>query len=347
MKANRRVLSHLELMIFFENLGLLLSSGLTVEDSLKLMINESVTQKESAFLTELHNELSSAYVLSTAMDGLGIFPPYTVNMIRLAERSGNLDTVCTTLVDYYEQENRRVAQIKSAVTNPFILVCIITIVVAFLVNAVLPIFSGIYAQMGVDITANTLVQVALTIGSVAMWTVLTLLVLVILGFMFNMTKAGKRFFASVAEWAPVTRTINKTMSMARFTSTFSLLLTSGDDLPMALSMASTVCPSRGVRSRLEQCHIEVLAGGALADVLIGSGLFSPTHVGMIKSGVRSGSTPRVMGRLSAIYEQESTQVLAGFLSLIEPLLISLLSIIIGVILLCIMLPLIGILSSFG
>ncbi|MCL1851668.1 MAG: type II secretion system F family protein [Peptococcaceae bacterium] len=340
-------LSHQELMILFENLGLLISSGLTVEESLKVMVSDAASKKEGSFLARLHEELSSVFVLSTAMAEMNIFPPYAVNMIRLAERSGNLDMTCYTLADHYEQESRRAAQIKGAVANPFILVCIIAVVVAFLVNAVLPIFSGIYAQMGVDIEANAMVQAALTIGSVAMWLVLILLVLFVLGLLFNRTRAGKRFFAAMAENAPVTRTINRTLSMARFTSTFSLLLTSGDDLPMALSMASTVCPSRGVKARLEQCHQQVLAGGALAEVLIGSGLFNPTHVGMIKSGVRSGATPKVMGRLAEIYEQESSRVLAGFLALIEPLLISLLSVVIGVILLCIMLPLIGILSSFG
>ena len=343
----QHALAPLELMFFFETLGLLLSSGLTVEESLKLMVSDMARERDSLAMTKLLNTLSSVFVLSASMEQTGLFPPYAVNMVRLAERSGNLDRVCGSLADYYEQENRLNAQIKGAVANPFVLVCIIAVVVAFLVNAIMPIFSNIYAQMGVDIAGSPMVRVALVVGSTAMWTVLGILVISALGFLFSRSRPGRRFFAAVAERAPVTRRFNKSLSMARFASTFSLLLTSGDDLPMALSMASTVCPSQGVRGRLEQCHQQILAGDSLADALIYSGLFSPTHTGMIKSGVRSGSTPKVMQRLAEIYEDDSERILVEFMSLVEPLLIGLLSVVIGIVLLCIMLPLIGILSSFG
>jgi type IV pilus assembly protein PilC len=180
-----------------------------------------------------------------------------------------------------------------------------------------------------------------------MWTIFAVLILAIVSFLFSKTKAGKVFFTVAAERSFLTRKFYSSLSMARFTSTFSMLLKSGDDLPMALSMAGTVCPSRKIRERLDHCHKQILSGDSLADALIESGLFSPTHVGIIKSGVRSGATPKVMKKLSELYEEDSERVLSGSLSMIEPLLITLLSVIIGIILTCIMLPLIGILSSIG
>ena len=92
---------------------------------------------------------------------------------------------------------------------------------------------------------------------------------------------------------------------------------------------------------------KVQAGDPLAAVFTESGIFNPTHNGILSSGIRSGATPKVMERLSEIYEQNTSRMIESFLSLIEPLMIGVLSLIIGIILICIMLPLIGILSSIG
>jgi len=135
--------------------------------------------------------------------------------------------------------------------------------------------------------------------------------------------------------------------MARFTSALSLLLGAGDEIIPAMSMARGLCRSARIASKLEECQAKIAVGGAFSDALIESGLFSAAHVGMIKSGDRAGAMPKVMQRLSEIYGQDSARMLDRFFSLVEPALISALSIIIGIILLCIMLPLIGILSSIG
>ena len=112
-------------------------------------------------------------------------------------------------------------------------------------------------------------------------------------------------------------------------------------------MSQTVSRSRKIQIKLSECQAKLLDGEALSDTLIESGLFNAAHAGMIKSGDRAGATPKVMQRLSEIYAQDSARMLDRFFSLVEPVLISVISAVIGIILLCIMLPLIGILASIG
>ena len=347
-ESNKLVpLSSMELMLFFETMALLLASGITVEESLKIMRRDADQGKESDAISDLLKTLPYTFELSTAMEKVGRFPAYAVSMIRVSERSGNLEKGCASLAEFYKDESQQESQIRGAISNPFILVCIMAVVVAFLVKAILPVFSSIYGQIGVNMESNNMVKAALAIGSGAMWVIFAILVISILAFFYGKTRPGKRFFSNLAERSFFTRKFHMSRSMARFMSTFAMLLDSGDDLPMALSLAGTVCRNQSIQERIEQCHKQVLSGNSLADVLIDSGLFNPTHVGMIKSGVRSGATPKVMKKLSDLYEEDAERILTGFLTLIEPLLISLLSVIIGVVLLCIMLPLIGILSSVG
>ncbi|MCL1918342.1 MAG: type II secretion system F family protein [Peptococcaceae bacterium] len=347
-ESNKSIsLSPMELMLFFETMGLLLSSGITVEESLKIMKRDADKGKESGAIADLLKILPHTYELSVAMEKVERFPNYAVNMVRVSERSGNLEKGCASLAGFYKEEHQQGTQIRSAISNPFILVCIMAVVVAFLVNAILPIFSNIYRQIGANMESNNMVKAALAIGSGAMWVIFSVLILVILAFFYGKTKSGRNFFSNLAERSFFTRKFHMSRSMARFTSTFAMLLDSGDDLPIALALAGTVCRNQSIRERIDRCHKQVLSGNSLSDVLIESGLFNPTHVGMIKSGVRSGATPKVMKKLSDLYEEDAERILFGFVTLIEPLLISVLSVIIGVVLLCIMLPLIGILSSVG
>ena len=340
-------LSSISLMIFFETLSALLSSGITALDSLEIMLDDAEPEKDKHQLQDLLNALETKYELHAAMEDTAMFPAYAVNTIRLAERAGNLEEACASLAAYYEKENIQSAQIKNAVTTPFILICIIASVIAFLVNAILPVFSRIYVQMGIDIENNHMVRIALTIGSVVLWVVLGILAITVAGFIFSKTSTGKRFFANLVERAPFARRYGAALSMARFTSMFSMLLSSGDEVSLALLMAGSACRNSGIRAKLAQCYHQVRAGEPLGDVLVNSGLFSPMHAGMLKSGIRSGATPKVMLKLSDIYEQNAERMLARFLSLIEPMLISILSVIVGAILLCIMLPVIGMMASVG
>jgi type IV pilus assembly protein PilC len=346
-KQKQSVLSSMSLLLFFETLSTLLSSGVALEDCLKLMCQDAAQEKEKQTLHRLHTALMETYALHAAMQKTGLFPAYAVSMVQAGEHSGNLEKICASLADHYEQENQQKAQIKGAVLHPFILICIMAVVIAFLVNAILPVFSDVYAQMGIHIEANSMIRIALLVGDIAMWALFALLLLLILSFLFYSTKRGKQFFEKMAETSVFTRKYHAQLALARFTLMFAMLLESGKEVAPALQLAGEVSQNSRLRTKLKVCLQRLHEGDSLASVLTESGIFNPTHSGVLTSGIRSGAAPRVLRRLSQIYEQTSSRMLHSFLSLIEPLLIGVLSLIIGLILLCIMLPLIGILSSIG
>ena len=340
-------LSNLSLMMFFETLSPLLSSGITARDSVEIMLSDTELDVDRNNLEHLLSALETRYELHEAMKHTEMFPAYAVSTIMLAERSGNLESACDSLADYYEKENRQSAQLKHALTTPIVLICVITAVVAFLVFAILPIFNQIYAQMGINMQSNGIVQAAILVGSIVLYMMLGLLVLVVAGLTYSKTKQGKKFFANAFERSPFTRKFHASLSMARFTSMFSMLLASGDEVSLAMNLAGSVCSNREIQSKIERCHKSIVAGEPLALVLVDSGLVSKTHSGMLKSGVRSGSLSKVIRRLSEIYEQQTDRILSRFHSMIEPILIGILAVVIGVMLVCIMLPFVGMMTSLG
>ena len=170
-------LSSSELALFFETLGMLLSTGVTAGEGLRLMLSDAAEEWDKLPLKELQNKLAEVYELNIAMEKTGYFPAYAVCMIGVGARSGTLEETCSALADYYDKLSIQQAQIKSIMVSPFMLICIMAVVVAFLVNALMPISSGIYEQMGINIEADAMIRAALLIGNIAMWTIFAILLL--------------------------------------------------------------------------------------------------------------------------------------------------------------------------
>ena len=342
-----RLLNATALSLFFENLGILQSSGIPLQDCLKLMSQDTRHSAQKVLIEQLEHSLSQTFTLHEALHQVGCFPSYAVSLIKAAERSGNLEEACASLASFYEQEARNRAQVKSAILNPAILIGIMAVVIIFLVTAILPVFSDLYAQMGVDIRHSTAAGIALLVGQISMWLLVVLFTVVLVCYLLSLTRRGRYFFHHLLENSFITRAYYSVLSLSRFTSTFAMLIKSGEDLSIALSLATEVSQNQTLQLHLTECLDKMNNGEPLGDALAESQAFPPLHAGLLRAGDRAGSLPKVLTRLSTIYSEQAGQKLDAFLSVIEPLLIGFLSLLIGIILVCIMLPLLGLMSTIG
>lgn len=346
-KKHKVRLSDSVLSVFFENLSLLTKSGLPAHQCISLMQEDGQDHELSAVLDQLASDLNQHPYLWESMEKTGQFPDYAVRMIEIGESSGNLETVSASLSRYYHRENQLKAQIRSAVLNPFILICIMCIVIVFLMVKVLPIFENVYGQFGIVMSENTMVGAALVIGQVAMWVIIALLAVIIVGFILSMTVKGRRFFARFFARFPLTRKSSYLMDITRFTSALSLQLASGVDAQTAFRLSMNTTQNPDVQQKLALCMKDIENGESIEDSLFRHQVYKSSCASMLMSGRKAGSTEKVLERISEMYEEEGSQSMDNLLSVIEPVLIGFLSVIIGVILICIMFPLIGLMSSIG
>lgn len=348
MKEKKQsVLGPIALSVFFESLSGLLQAGLPIQQCLSLMAEDAPEHGLEGQLAALSDHLLASHYLHIAMEELGTFPGYAVSMVKIGEFSGKLESVCSELSSYYEAESQRNAQVRSTVTSPLILIGIMAVVIAFLVTSVLPIFGSVYAQMGMNINDNSLIRAALLIGNIAMWLLFAVLAVAIIAALFSLSRSGKRFFGKLFERSFATRKFSYQFGIARFTSSLCIMLQSGQDIVTSLELASEVCQNSILREKLAPCIEEVRAGQSLGNALYEHKIYSASHSSMLMSSIKSGSMEQALARLARIYEQDASQRLDRFLSIIEPALVGVLSVVIGIILLCIMLPLIGIMSSIS
>ena len=332
------------LSVFFESLSVLLDAGLPIHRCLELMAQDAQSEAEKTFLEHLNQTLEQKHYLYEVLEEEN-FPAYAASMVKIVEFSGTLQQVCETLSSHYAQEHQRRIQLKSTVLSPFILICVMAVVIAFLVMAILPVFANVYAQIGIDVAENGLINAALLIGQIAMWVILIAVILAIAAFLYSLSSAGKQFFHRLWENSFFTRKLSYRFAVAQFTSSLSMMLNSGMDITTAMELTLDVCQNRALEQKLKLAVQTIQEGNSLGNALYEANIYSPLHAGMLKSSVQSGTMPRTLEKLSSLYQEESAASLDAFLSVIEPVLTGIMSFITGIILVCIMLPLVGILST--
>ena len=135
-----------ELAGFFGQLAMLVRAGISSEEALRLLRDDTQSQPERELLDRLLAPAERGEPLSAAMREAGGFPSYAVNMIEIGEQSGRLDEVLGSLASYYEREDSLGSMLKSAVTYPLIMLGMMLLVILVLSVKVLPIFTQVFAS---------------------------------------------------------------------------------------------------------------------------------------------------------------------------------------------------------
>ena len=149
-----KVLSNSERILFCEQMGMILKSGISAAEGIMIM-KEDAGQEESP-LRELYEEiqrnLDETGIFYDALEETGAFPDYMIQMARIGEQTGNLDEVMEGLAAYYEREENMVQDIKSAVTYPLLMLGMMLVIFLVMIVKVLPVFAQVYEQLGGQMT---------------------------------------------------------------------------------------------------------------------------------------------------------------------------------------------------
>lgn len=339
-----------ELAAFCAQLSMILKSGITAADGLSVMAEDAVTGDGREILDAVSRHAAAGEPLAASLKAAGVFPAYMTDMVELGEASGRLEQVLDSLCSYYEREDALARSVRSAVTYPLIMVMMMLIVIAVLVLRVLPMFREVFDQLGGG--AGGVSAGMLRFGGVIGVVALVLVGLIALGFLvFAVLRASPRGRAALSRLRSrffLTRRISDKISSGRVASALALSFASGIEPDCALAMASRlISDDPGAQAKLAAAQTASANGGSFADALCSSGIFSGVYSRMAAVGFRAGSADKVMAKLAERYEEDVDVSLENLISVLEPTLVAALSVIVGMILLAVMLPLMGVMSSIG
>ncbi len=329
---------------------LLIHAGINIGDGLHLLAEDETDKNLKEMLTEMANKVEDGIPLSQAMDQAECFPDYIIHMAMTGEETGRTEGAFKSLADYYENQRQLSVRIRNAIAYPTVLFVLMLIIIGVLLVKVLPVFNQVYNQLGGSLTgvAAGLLSFGKALGAAlpAIAIIVAIIVAVIL-LIYFIPELRNQFLSAYGKMAG-DRGIHGKVGRARFASALSMGLRSGLSAEESIRMAMDFNDgNEKVRERYEKSLKMAEEGTSLSEALKESGVFSPVYCRMIALGVKSGSGDTVMEELSERMNDEASQAIEEAVGRIEPTIVIVTSILVGVILLSVMLPLMNIMSSIG
>ncbi len=338
-----------ELSVFCDQIALLLESGMTLRDGIGMLAEDeektNARVKVCSQMRETIEETGSLYI--ALKENEKDWPHYMIEMVDIGEETGRLEDIMRNLSAYYIREGKIRSAASSAITYPLVLGSMMVVIIAVLLWRVMPVFRRVLDSMGVDASSSG-VQL-MSVGTIAGWVVLGLIaaaVVAVLVILVQM-KTGKReqvlrFLRKV--FKPV-RNITQKLSASRIAGMLGMMLSSGFPVESALDMTANALEDEESIEKVKGIQDGMAKGETFADAITQTGLFGDFYNRILKIGTASGHETQVLAKIAEVYEEQTEDDLNRLISLIEPILVGLLSVVIGAVLLSMMLPMAGVMSS--
>jgi general secretion pathway protein F len=325
--------AHLHLAVFSQQLVALLDAGLSLVESLEALAERESNSGTHQILQRVLGRLYEGQTLATALAEQPLtFPALYVASVRASERTGALREALTRYIAYAEQADALRKTLVNACIYPAVLLGVGLLVTLFLLGYVVPRFSAIYEDVGTDLptASRVLLQWGQLMdahgGLMALGLTACLLAL---GYALSRPATRTRVGMWIAAIPAVGHQLH-VYQLARLYRTTGMLLRGGMPAVAALEMSAGLLRTAS-RQAYAAATQAVREGQSLAQAMESNGLTTAVATRMLRVGERSGNMGEMMERIAAFCDEELARWVAVVTRLIEPLLMTVIGLVIGVI----------------
>lgn len=346
---DKRQLSNAEIASFCSQMALLFQAGITPVKGLTILLSDVQSDSGKKVLNDILEVCRIGNPFHEGLSAAAVFPQYVLHTVKLGEESGNLDNCMLSLANYYEKEENIADSIKNAVTYPFIMIIMMLAVIFVLVSRVMPIFNQVFIELGSEMTgfAASLLSLGNNLNRYSLLLLILICVLLAFYFLATRTSTGKKLSGKLFNIFPPTRSFYSSVASERFARGMALALTSGMDTYESLDLISNLVGNKIMQEKITVCKQQLIEGANFSEALCSSNIFNNLYSQMVEVGFKSGNIDVVLSKIADSYEKNTDRKIQSIISVLEPTLVIILSIIVGLILLSVILPLMGIMASIG
>ena len=345
----KKKLNNEELITFCSQMALILKSGISALEGIYIMEEGDVSGDGKEILKELREEIEMCGMLYPAMEKSGVFPEYALHMTEIGEQTGRLDETMEALAAYYQREEETLEAVKSAVTYPAAMLGMMLVIIVVLFVKVMPVFEQVYLQLGQEMTG-----VARNILNIGNWmrqsaivlSVIAAIALILVICAVFSEKFRDKLFGKISKIGFMKKTAWK-RARTRFASGMAMALKSGLDMDESLMLAGKLVDYEPLRKQIAVCQEEMKKGESFPKAVKKAHIFEGMQERLMVIGYETGATDEVMEQAADLYQKELQDQIQKMIGILEPTLVGVLCVIVGVILLSVMLPLAGIMAGIG
>ncbi len=325
---------------FYDEFRSLLESGIDIQRSLELLIEEQPKKKVRAILEDLSRDLISGNSLSDAMEKTKHFSAYEFQSVRIGEETGRLVIVLNQLAKFFEDKVKLRRQLIGVFTYPTFVILITIGVLYFMLSSVVPMFEDVFKQFGQELPFLTqkIIWLSKYFSSFLFYFTLFIIGIVIYGYTQRKEESFRKFTSSLAMRIPVFGPLIKKIYLARMCQSLSLLLASKTPLVRALELVEEMIDFYPIESALKLIQQDIKKGENLHKGLANFAIFDKRMVSLTKIAEEINQLDTTFDRLANKYQEEIEYRTKLIGTIIEPLIIVVIGLIVGVIMVSMYLP---------
>lgn len=333
---------HQEFVIYCRQYATLIRAGVPVVEATHILGEQTRSKPLKRALMQVEEDIRNGMAFSDAADKHPkVFPLLFVNMMRAGEATGNVDDTLDRLASTLEKQYNIKKKIQSAMTYPAILSLLTLVVGMFLMVFIVPTFMDAFKEMNLEMPLITLIVVGISDWLIQFWYLVILGLLVLVVGLHYFYKNNKEFHYAVNVFLlrmPIFGQLLQKDIIARMTRTLSTLFSSSVPILQALTIVEKVGGNPVMGKVVLEARDNLEKGGTLSEPLEKSWLFPPLVTQMTSIGEKTGSLDYMLEKIADFYEEEVNRAVDTMKSLIEPLMIVVLALVVGVIVAAIFLP---------
>jgi type IV pilus assembly protein PilC len=347
-RRRERSIGGSDFLILNQQFNTLIKAGLPILRALDLLADRASSPKLRPVISQIRDRVREGKSLSEAVTEAGVFSKVYSTAILAGEKSGNLSGVLEYYIAYQKVSTGVRKKILATLVYPALLITVATVVVTYLVTAVIPRFALLYRDLNVELPTPTKVLIALTVDYryAFLGVIGTIVVIALAIYSWSRTDEGGVAFDRLKFRLPVIGDTMLKFQVAQFSRTLATLLTGGTPLVAGLQTASDSIGSKLVRGTVGQATQMVREGESLHVALASKGVMPPLALDMIEVGESSGALAPMLTSVAEFYEDEVNLKLAAMVSLIEPMMLIFMGMLVAFILISLYLPIFS-LSTTG
>jgi type IV pilus assembly protein PilC len=334
--------------IFTRQFSVMLDAGLPLVQCLEILGEQEENRTFQAIIHQVRGDVEAGSTLADAMrKHPKAFDNLYTNMVAAGEAGGILDIILQRLSVYIEKIVRLNNQVKSALIYPTAVIVIAAMVVFVILKWVIPVFAQLFSGLGSEMPFLTRMVISSSnfVGNYFIFIIAVIVFGIVALNRWHKTPHGRRVLDGLLLKIPIIGLLLRKIAVARFCRTLSTLTASGVPILDGLEITAKTAGNAVIEDAIMATRKSVEEGKTISEPLAQTKVFPAMVVQMINVGEQTGALDQMLSKIADFYEEEVDTAVAGLMKLIEPIMITILGVIIGTIVTAMYLPLYSVLTK--
>jgi type IV pilus assembly protein PilC len=308
--------------------------------------NKALVKVLNAVSEDIQAGSSISLALSKHPD---VFSEFYVNMVKSGEESGKLNQTFNYLADYLDRQYQLTSKTKNALIYPGFVITIFVAVMVMMFVFIVPKLAAIIKESGQAVPLSTKIVMGISDLLVRYWIFILMAIVALFIYLIRLTKtkAGKKYFDNIKITMPIFKNIYTKLYLSRISDNLDTMLSSGITILRAIELTGAVVGNSVFENILKEVTESVKSGSSLSDALAKHQEIPPIMSGMVRVGEETGSLGNILKTLGKFYSREVNDAVDTLVGLIEPLMIVVLGLGVGLLLASVLMPIYNIAGGIG